>query len=79
MTDIIEIENQYYIRAQSSLADNRTRVLMRGIRGLRSSRSLHPIGLNEQGLFYREAKASLQISSSPSRNPVTTPELDCEE
>jgi hypothetical protein len=30
MTNIIEIENQYYIRAQSSLADNRTRVLMRG-------------------------------------------------
>ena len=56
MTDIIEIENQYYIRAQSSLADNRTRVLMRGIRGLRSSRSLHPIGLNEQGLFYRESR-----------------------
>jgi len=30
MTDIIEIENEYYIRAQSYLADNRTRVLMRG-------------------------------------------------
>jgi hypothetical protein len=30
MTDIIEIENQYYIRAHSYLADNRTWVLMRG-------------------------------------------------
>jgi hypothetical protein len=80
MTDIIEIENQYYIRAQSSLADNRTRVLMRGDAFAVFDRhgDLHPIGLNEQGLFYREAKASLQISSSPSRNPVTTPELDCE-
>ena len=29
MTDIAEIENQYYVRAQSSLADNRTRVLGR--------------------------------------------------
>ena len=58
MTDIIEIENQYYIRAQSSLADNRTRVLMRGDAFAVFDRhgDLHPIGLNEQGLFYREAR-----------------------
>ena len=58
MTDIIEIENQYYIRAQSSLADNRTRVLMRGDAFAVFDRhgDFHPIGLNEQGLFYREAR-----------------------
>ncbi|MBV9643717.1 MAG: amylo-alpha-1,6-glucosidase [Verrucomicrobia bacterium] len=58
MTDIIEIENQYYIRAQSSLADNRTRVLMRGDAFAVFDRhgDLHPVGLNEQGLFYREAR-----------------------
>jgi glycogen debranching enzyme len=58
MADIIEIENQYYIRAQSSLADNRTRVLMRGDAFAVFDRhgDLHPIGLNEQGLFYREAR-----------------------
>jgi glycogen debranching enzyme len=58
MTDIIEIENQYYIRAQSSLADNRTRVLMRGDAfGIFDRHGdLHPLGLNEQGLFYREAR-----------------------
>src|SRR6476659_9679434 len=58
MTDIIEIENQYYVRAQSSLADNRTRVLMRGDAFAVFDRhgDLHPIGLNEHGLFYREAR-----------------------
>jgi hypothetical protein len=29
-TDVIEIEDQFYIRAQSSLADDRTRVLLHG-------------------------------------------------
>src|SRR3984893_17536677 len=58
MMDIIEIENQYYVRAQSSLADNRTRVLMHGDAFAVFDRhgDLHPIGLNEQGLFYREAR-----------------------
>jgi glycogen debranching enzyme len=58
MTDIIEIENQYYIRARSSLADNRTRVLMRGDAFALFDRhgDLHPIGLNEHGIFYREAR-----------------------
>src|ERR1700731_3708662 len=55
---LIEIENQSHIRAQSSLADNRTRVLMRGDAFAVFDRhgDLHPIGLNEQGLFYREAR-----------------------
>jgi hypothetical protein len=30
MLDVIEIENQYYVRAKSSLADTRTNVLMAG-------------------------------------------------
>jgi glycogen debranching enzyme len=71
MTDIIEIENQYYIRAQSSLADNRTRVLMRGDAFAVFDRhgDLHPIGLNEQGLFYKEArhlsKSVLRLAVAP--------------
>jgi hypothetical protein len=58
MTDIIEIENQYYIRGHSYLADNRTWVLMRGDAFAVFNRhgDLNPIGLNEQGLFYREAR-----------------------
>ena len=58
MTDIIEFENQYYIQAQSYLADNRTRVLMRGDAFAVFDRhgDLHPIGLNEQGLFYKESR-----------------------
>jgi glycogen debranching enzyme len=58
MTDIIEIENQYYIRAHSYLADNRTRVLMRedAFAVFNRHGDLNPIGLNEQGLFYREAR-----------------------
>jgi glycogen debranching enzyme len=58
MADIIEIENQYYIRAQSSLADNRTRVLMRGDAFAVFDRhgDFHPVGLNEQGLFYKESR-----------------------
>jgi glycogen debranching enzyme len=58
MTDIIEIENEYYIRAHSYLADNRTRVLMRGDAFAVFNRhgDLNPIGVNEQGLFYREAR-----------------------
>ena len=30
MLNVIEIENQYYVRAKSSLADTRTNVLMAG-------------------------------------------------
>jgi glycogen debranching enzyme len=58
MTDIIEIENQYYIRAHSYLADNRTRVLMRedAFAVFNRHGDLNPIGLNEQGLFYKEAR-----------------------
>jgi len=58
MTDIIEIENQYYIRAHSYLADNRTWVLMRGDAFAVFNRhgDLNPIGLSQQGLFYREAR-----------------------
>jgi glycogen debranching enzyme len=58
MTDIIEIENQYYIRAQSSLVDHRTRVLMKGDTFAIFDRhgDLHPVGLNQQGLFYQEAR-----------------------
>ncbi len=31
MSDVIELGNEYYIRARSSLVDNQTRVLMQGV------------------------------------------------
>jgi glycogen debranching enzyme len=58
VTDIIEIENQFYIRAESSLADDRTRVLMRGDAFAVFDRNgdFQAIGFNEHGLFYKEAR-----------------------
>jgi glycogen debranching enzyme len=58
MLDIIEVDNQYYVRAQSSFADNQTKVLMAGDvfavfdrRG--DFRTMVSTG---QGLFYREMR-----------------------
>ena len=71
MRDIIEIENQYYIRAQSSLADHRTHLLMRGEAFAVFDREgdFHPIGLHQQGLFYKEArhlsKSVLRLTETP--------------
>jgi glycogen debranching enzyme len=56
--DEIEIENQYYVRAQSSLADNQTNVLMRGDLFAVFDRQgdFRTLSSTAQGLFYKEMR-----------------------
>ncbi|MGH9617521.1 MAG: amylo-alpha-1,6-glucosidase, partial [Acidobacteriaceae bacterium] len=56
--DVIEHENQYYIRAESSLADARTLVLLHNdtFAVFDPFGDVHSIGLGQQGLFYNEAR-----------------------
>jgi glycogen debranching enzyme len=58
MLDIIEVENQSYVRAQSSFADHQTRVLMSGdIFGVFDRRGdFRRLVSTEQGLFYKEMR-----------------------
>jgi glycogen debranching enzyme len=63
--DIIEVGNQFYIRAQSSLADDRTRVLLHGDTFAVFDRygDIQPLGYGQQGLFFQEARhlSNLQL------------------
>jgi glycogen debranching enzyme len=54
MQEIIRVEDQYYILATSSLADERTRVLKQGdtFAVFDSHGDLRALGLGEQGLFH---------------------------
>src|SRR5215469_3066319 len=56
--DVIEIENQYYVRAQSSLADHQTNVLMKGDLFAVFDRrgDFRTLSSTEQGLFYKEMR-----------------------
>src|SRR6266478_37991 len=56
--DVIEVENQFYIRAQSSLADNQTNVLMEGDLFAVFDRhgDFRTLSSTEQGLFYKEMR-----------------------
>jgi glycogen debranching enzyme len=58
MLDIIKVENEFYVRARSSLADSQTRALVHGDLFAVFDRhgDLQPIGFGEHGLFYREAR-----------------------
>jgi glycogen debranching enzyme len=58
MLDVIEIENQFYVRAKSSLADTRTNVLMAGDTFAVFDRqgNFRTTGSTEQGLFYKESR-----------------------
>lgn len=58
MSDVIELGNEYYIRARSPLVDNQTRVLMQGDMFAVFDRrgDFHPLGFGEHGLFYNEAR-----------------------
>jgi glycogen debranching enzyme len=58
MLDIIEVENQFYVRAQSSFADHQTKVLMSGdIFGVFDRRGdFRRLVSTEQGLFYKEMR-----------------------
>src|ERR1700704_3267010 len=57
-TDIIQLEDQFYIRAQSSLADARTLVLLHNDTFAIFDRygDIQPIGQGQQGLFHQESR-----------------------
>src|SRR5665213_1514855 len=56
--DVIEVGQQFYIRASSSLADDRTRVLLHGDTFAVFDRSgdVHAIGVGQQGIFHKETR-----------------------
>lgn len=56
--DVIEVGQQFYIRASSSLADDRTRVLLNGDTFAVFDRSgdIQPIGFGQQGIFHKETR-----------------------
>jgi glycogen debranching enzyme len=56
--DIIEVKKQFYIRASSSLADDRTRVLLNGDTFAVFDRGgdIHPLGIGQQGIFHKETR-----------------------
>jgi glycogen debranching enzyme len=56
--DIIEVGHQFYIRATSALADDRTRVLLNGDTFAAFDRSgdLQPVGFGQQGIFHNETR-----------------------
>ena len=58
MLDIIEVENQFYVRAQSSFADHQTKVLMSGdLFGVFDRRGdFRRLVSTEQGLFFKEMR-----------------------
>ncbi len=58
MTDIVRFEDQYYVRASSALADDRTRVLKYGdtFAVLNRYGDIEPLGSSQFGLFYVESR-----------------------
>ncbi len=56
--DVIEIGQHFYIRASSSLADDRTRVLLNGDTFAVFDRSgdIQPVGFGQQGIFHKETR-----------------------
>ena len=56
--DVIEVGDHFYIRAQSSLADDRTRVLLHGDTFAVFDRygDIQPIGAGQQGIFHEETR-----------------------
>jgi len=56
--DVIEVGQHFYIRASSSLADDRTRVLLNGDTFAVFDRSgdIQPIGFGQQGIFHKETR-----------------------
>jgi glycogen debranching enzyme len=58
LDDVIRLEDQYYILATSSLADDRTRVLKHGETFVVFDRygDIQPLGLGEQGLYHEETR-----------------------
>jgi glycogen debranching enzyme len=56
--DVIEVGQQFYIRASSSLADDRTRVLLHGDTFAIFDRSgdIQKLGFSQQGIFHAETR-----------------------
>jgi hypothetical protein len=56
--DVIEVGQQFYISANSSLADDRTRVLLHGDTFAVFDRSgdIQPVGTGQQGIFHLETR-----------------------
>jgi len=56
--DVIEVDQQFYIRASSALADDRTRVLLNGDSFVIFDRSgdIQPVGFGQQGIFHNETR-----------------------
>ena len=56
--DVIEVGHQFYIRASSALADDRTRVLLHGDTFAIFDRSgdIQPVGFGQQGIFHNETR-----------------------
>lgn len=56
--DVIEVGHQFYIRASSALADDRTRVLLNGDTFAVFDRSgdVQPVGFGQQGIFHDETR-----------------------
>lgn len=56
--DVIEVGQQFYISANSSLADDRTRVLLHGDTFAVFDRSgdIQPVGVGQQGIFHNETR-----------------------
>lgn len=56
--DVIEVGQHFYIRASSSLADDRTRVLLHGDTFAIFDRSgdIHPVAFGQQGIFFCETR-----------------------
>src|SRR6201984_290953 len=56
--DVIEIGQHFYIRASSSLADDRTRVLLNGDTFAIFDRGgdIQPVGFGQQGIFHNETR-----------------------
>jgi glycogen debranching enzyme len=56
--DVIEVDQQFYIRASSALADDRTRVLLKGDSFAVFDRGgdIQPVGFGQQGIFHNETR-----------------------
>jgi len=57
-TDVIEIGQQFYIRARSSLADARILSLLHGdtLAIFNRNGDIQPVGLGQQGIFFQDTR-----------------------
>jgi len=58
LTDIVRLENEYYVRASSALADDRTRVLKHGDTFAVFNRfgDIESLGNSQLGLFHADCR-----------------------